>query len=97
MVQFWLDNITSLINTENLNFNDISQSQKQIQNVVIQAMGFTPGFDAYGKAVLQDAAGYKPYAVYTNQKNIENRATLRMFGGTDKLHNEMIESQYKGN
>ena len=25
------DNITSLINTENLNFNDISQSQKQIQ------------------------------------------------------------------
>jgi hypothetical protein len=31
MVQFWLDNITSLISTDNLNFNDISQSQKQIQ------------------------------------------------------------------
>jgi len=71
------------------------ESQKQIQNVVIQAMGFTPGFDAYGKAVLQDAAGYKPYAVYTNQKNIENRSTLRMFGGTDRIHNEMINSQYQ--
>ncbi len=71
------------------------ESQKQIQNVVIQAMGFTPGFDAYGKAVLQDAAGYKPYAVYTNQKNIENRSTLRIFGGTDRIHNEMINSQYQ--
>jgi len=74
------------------------ESQKQIQNVVIQAMGFTPGFDAYGKAVLQDAAGYKPYTVYNNQRNIENRSTLRMFGGTDRIHNEMVNSQYnKGN
>ena len=70
------------------------ESQKQIQNVVIQAMGYTPGFDAYGKAMIQDVAGYKPFTVYNNQRNIENRATLRMFGGTDRLHNEMVDSQY---
>jgi len=70
------------------------ESQKQMQNVVIQAMGFTPGFDAYGKAMLPDVAGYKPFTVYNNQRNIENRATLRMFGGTDRLHNEMVDSQY---
>ena len=70
------------------------ESQKQMQNIVIQAMGFTPGFDAYGKAMIQDVAGYKPFTVYNNQRNIENRATLRMFGGTDRLHNEMVDSQY---
>jgi hypothetical protein len=74
---------------------DNMEQQKQVQNVVIQAMGFTPGFDTYGKTMLPDVAGYKPYAVYTNQKNVENRSTLRMFGGTDSVHQQMIESQYK--
>ena len=74
---------------------DNMEQQKQVQNVVIQAMGFTPGFDTYGKAMLPDVAGYKPYAVYTNQRNVENRSTLRMFGGTDSVHQQMIESQYK--
>jgi hypothetical protein len=71
------------------------ESQKQIQNVVIQAMGFTPGFDNYGKAMLPDVAGYKPFTIYNNQKTIDNRANLRMWGGTDRLHNEMVDSQYK--
>ncbi len=74
---------------------DNMEQQNQVQNVVIQAMGFTPGFDTYGKAMLPDVAGYKPYAVYTNQRNVENRSTLRMFGGTDSVHQQMIESQYK--
>jgi hypothetical protein len=70
------------------------ESQKQIQNVVIQAMGFTPGFDTYGKTIMNDVVGYKPYSIYNNQKNIDNRANLRMFGGADRLHNDMVESQY---
>ena len=70
------------------------EQQKQIQNVVIAAMGFTPGFDAYGKTIVPDAAGYKPFTVYNNQRTIDNRSTLRMFGGSDRLHNEMVESQY---
>lgn len=70
------------------------EQQKQIQNVVIQAMGFTPGFDVYGKAMLPDGVGYKPFTVYNNQRTIDNRSAVRMFGGTDRLHNEMVESQY---
>jgi hypothetical protein len=70
------------------------EAQKAVQNVVIQAMGFTPGFDAYGKQLIVQQQFYKPYQVYGNQKNIDNRANLRMFGGTDKLHNEMVDSQY---
>jgi hypothetical protein len=69
------------------------EAQKQIQNVVIQAMGYTPGFDAY-HVRMPDVAGYKPYTVYNNQKTIDNRANLRIFGGTDKLHQDMIELQY---
>ena len=71
------------------------EQQKQIQNVVIAAMGFTPGFDSYGKSIVPDAAGYKPFTVYNNQRTIDNRSALRMFGGTDRLHNEMVDSQYK--
>lgn len=70
------------------------EAQKQVQNVVIQAMGFTPGFDAYGKSFIPDVVGYRPYTVYNNQKNIDNRANLRMFGGTDSLHQQMVDAQY---
>jgi hypothetical protein len=70
------------------------EQQKQIQNVVIQAMGFTPGFDAY-KVMMPDVAGYKPYSVYGNQRTVDNRSARSMFGGTDQLHNELVNSQYK--
>jgi len=74
------------------------EAQKAVQNVVIQAMGFTPGFDAYSRQIIVQQQFYKPYQVYGNQKTIDNRANLRMFGGTDKLHNEMVDAQYnKGN
>lgn len=74
------------------------EQQKQVQNVVIQAMGFTPGFDAYGKVTVPDVAGYKPYTVYNNQKNVDNRRLgLGLYGPSDRLHNDIVDSQYKGN
>lgn len=70
------------------------EQQKQIQNVVIQAMAFTPGFDAY-KVMMPDVAGYKPYSVYGNQKTVDNRRLgYGLFGSTDNLHREMVDSQY---
>lgn len=72
------------------------ESQKQVQNVVIQAMGFTPGFDAYNNAMVPDAKGYKPFTVYNNQKNVDNaRLGRRMYGPSDNLHTEMVESQWE--
>jgi len=70
------------------------EAQKQIQDVVVQAMGFTPGFDSYGKTVIPDVVGYKPFTVYNNQRTIDNRANQRMFGGSEARHNEMVDSQY---
>ena len=71
------------------------ESQKQVQNVVIQAMGFTPGFDAYGKVMVPDAVGYKPFTVYNNQKTVDNRRLgMGLYGPSDRLHNELVGSQY---
>jgi hypothetical protein len=72
------------------------EAQKAVQNVVIQAMGFTPGFDAYSKQLIVQQQFYPVVSVYNNQKTIDNRANLRMFGATDRLHNEMVEKQYEG-
>lgn len=75
------------------------EAQKQLQNVVIQAMGFTPGFDAYGKAVVPDVVGYKPFTVYNGQVNVDNRRLgLGLYGPSDRLHNDLVNSQYnRGN
>lgn len=71
------------------------EQQKQVQNVVIQAMGYTPGFDVYGKAFIPQTVGYKPYTVYNNQVNVDNRRLGRgLTGPSDRLHSEMVESQY---
>ena len=74
------------------------EAQKQVQNVVIAAMGFTPGFDAYGKSFVPDGVGYKPFTVYAKQVNVDNvRLGRRLYGPSDRLHDELVESQYKGN
>ena len=72
------------------------ESQKQIQNVVIQAMGFTPGFDTYNKAMIPDTVGYKPYSVYNNQKTVDNRRLgMGLYGPSERLHNDLVDLQYK--
>lgn len=72
------------------------EQQVAVQNVVIAAMGFTPGFDAYNKAMIPDGKGYKPFTVYNNQRNVDNARLGRgLFGPTDRLHEEMVSSQYE--
>ena len=72
------------------------EAQKAVQNVVIQAMGFTPGFDTYGKTVLPDAnLFYKPVQVYGGQTNVDNRNIgRRLMGGSDVVHQQMVDSQF---
>jgi hypothetical protein len=72
------------------------EAQVAVQNVVLQAMGFTPGFDAYGKAFIPDGVGYKPFIVYPNQKNVDNARMMRgLTGASDRTHAQMVDSQYK--
>ena len=70
------------------------EAQVAVQNVVIQAMGFTPGFDAYSKAILPDAQGYRPFEIYPGQRVIDNPQGRRFMTGSDRLHAEMVDQQY---
>jgi hypothetical protein len=71
------------------------EQQAQLQNVVIGAMGFVAGFDAYGKTTIPDAAGYRPFEIYRGQRNIDSAAARGLLGRSDRLHQEMIDAQYK--
>jgi len=71
------------------------EQQVELQNVVLGAMGFVAGFDAYSRVNLQDAAGYKPFEIYRGQKNVDTPAARGLLGRSDRLHSEMIDSQYK--
>lgn len=70
------------------------QAQMEVQNVVIQAMGYSPGFDNYGRFILPDAMGYKPYTIYNNQRTVDTPAGRGLFGGSDSVHQRMVDSQY---
>ena len=71
------------------------EKQMELQNVVVAAMGFTPGFDAYGRVNLQDAIGYKPFVIYPGQRNIDTPAGRRLLSGSDRLHQDMVDAQYR--
>jgi hypothetical protein len=70
------------------------ESQIAVQNVVMTAMGFVPGFDAYGRAALPDVPGYRPFEVYRGQRNVDNPAGRRFLTGADRRHQEMVDQQY---
>jgi hypothetical protein len=55
------------------------------------------GFNAYS-IVLKDATFYEPKEVYKNQRVVDNERVLRgLTRGSDRLHQEMVDQQYKGN
>ena len=70
-------------------------AQVAVQNVLIQAMGYTPGFSAYSY-VMPDGNGYKPFTIYKNQKNVDNRLVEGgLTAKSDRLHQQLIDLQYK--
>jgi hypothetical protein len=65
-------------------------------NVTIASLGTQPvGFQAY-LSVIPDSAFYAPREIYRNQTPVDNRRLLRQLGGaSDRLHQMMIDAQYK--
>jgi len=56
-----------------------------------------PGFDAYQNGRLPDGAFYAPREIYRNQRPVDNARVQRaLSGGSDRLHQEMINQQYQG-
>jgi hypothetical protein len=71
------------------------EQQAEIQNVVLGAMGFVPGFDAYGRVALPDGVGYRPFEIYPGQRNIDTPAARGLIGRSDRIHEEMVNEQYR--
>ena len=71
------------------------EQQVEMQDAVIGAMGIVPGFDAYGRATVPDAAFYPPFEIYPGQQNIDTPAARGLLGRSDRLHQEMIDEQYR--
>jgi hypothetical protein len=71
-------------------------AQVATQGLVIAAMGFNPGFDAYNNVIMKDASFYRPFTIYGGQRTVDNRsAASGLFGSTDRLHNQMVDQQYQ--
>lgn len=55
-----------------------------------------PGFDMYTAGNIPDGAFYAPKEIYRNQRTVDNaRAQRALSGGSDRLHQEMIDRQYR--
>jgi hypothetical protein len=74
---------------------DNLERQAEIQNVVLGAMGFVAGFDAYGRVTLPDGVGYRPFEIYPGQQNIDTPAARGLIGRSDQIHEEMVNEQYR--
>ena len=53
------------------------------------------GYGNYLSLTLKDAAFYAPKEVYKNQRNVDNARAFRSLA-SDRVHQEMVEQQYKG-
>jgi hypothetical protein len=92
----------------NVSVNEIQQEQKtetvkrNVPNnelaggVTLASLATQPrGFEVYSIA-MPDNAFYAPKEIYRNQKVIDNPAGRRLFGGSDSLHEKMVDQQYIG-
>jgi hypothetical protein len=63
--------------------------------VDIAAMATQPkGFDVYAMTSMKDNAFYAPKDIYGNQKTVDNARALRQLS-SDRLHQEMVDQQYR--
>ena len=82
--------------TKSAAVNSRAQDNEAAGGVSIAAIARTPaGFDAYTTA-MPDSAFYAPREIYRNQRVTDNARAQRLLqGASDRLHQEMIDSQYR--
>jgi hypothetical protein len=81
--------------TETVNRN--APNNELAEGVTIASLGAVPaGFQAYS-ITMPDGSFYAPKEIYRNQRVIDNPSSRRMFGGSDAIHQQMVDQQYKGN
>lgn len=81
--------------TQKSSVNQQAQDNEAAGNVTISSIAVVPnGFDRYN-VTLKDVVFYEPKEIYRNQNVVDNaRAQRGLQGGSDRLHQEMVDSQY---
>jgi hypothetical protein len=79
------------------NTEGMSDFDKQVaaQPKIIDAMGFVPGFSVYAQANVPDILEKQMQKLYGKDVIDNKQAGRRLFGASDRLHQEMVDGQYK--
>jgi hypothetical protein len=78
-----------------------TQSEKEFeqtvasQNAAVNAISFVPGFSAYQNAILPDTNALTMQRQYNKPVTDNARAMRQLNGASDRLHNEMVQQQYR--
>lgn len=78
-----------------------TQSEKEFeqtvasQNAAVNAISFVPGFSAYQNAIIPDTNALKMQRQYNKPVTDNARAMRQLNGASDRLHNEMVQQQYR--
>ncbi len=97
-------NNTDRVEMTNENMKEITETVKKnvspneaAGNVGIDSIAQEPiGFNDYLAKNLQDMQFYKSEEIYKGSQTVDNRRALRLLSGTnDRLHQEMVNEQYK--
>jgi hypothetical protein len=88
--------VTTTNSTESAQTVRASVSDNELAGGVdISKLATTPaGYSNYTSLMLQDGKMYEPKEIYKNQKPVDNARALRQLS-TDRLHQQMIEQQYR--
>lgn len=71
------------------------ESQVASQAAVVNAISFVPGFDSYQTSKIVDVNALQLQRQYGKDVVDNRNVGRRLFGGSDRLHEEMINQQYK--
>jgi len=71
------------------------EAQAANQGVVLGLMNYNPGFSAYANAIIPDTGAIEMARQY-NKPTVDNRRALRaLSGASDRLHQQMVDEQYR--
>jgi hypothetical protein len=81
---------------QNLSVKRNVQNNEAAGNVSIESIAKQPVGYAQYFGSMPDVAFYAPREIYRNQRTVDNARVLRgLTGGSDRLHQEMVNQQYK--
>ena len=71
------------------------EGQVATQGLLVGLMGYVPGFAGYQQAIVPDTNALELAMKYSKPVVDNRNAQRRMQGASDRLHKEMVDSQYR--